>query len=145
MLRTMCAFLVLAGVSCGSAGAQVKLRDLKGHWSLFVFADAQEALLPLRDVERQADTISLTIYGICRDAAPTLRSFAEREHLQSLLHAPELLQLLRHSVRGARRSGTRISGRAGSAGGRPSRTRRRRPCASPPASDPPSCATRTRA
>ena len=65
----------------GSQGQTVHLADLEGHWALIVFAETRTAMSPLKGLDDDLRKVGVSLYGVCRDAAPTLKTYAAREQL----------------------------------------------------------------
>jgi len=76
----------------GSGGRPVRLADLRGHWAVLAFTEVRSRLAPLRDIARELAALDASLYGICRDATPTLTNYAVREHLPFVLLADETRQ-----------------------------------------------------
>jgi peroxiredoxin len=65
----------------GSQGATVRLSDLEGGWAVMVFANDRSTLGRLKGIDGDVRKLGARLVGVCRDGAPALRSFAEREKL----------------------------------------------------------------
>ena len=68
-----------------SHGGTMKRADLLGHWSVLVFDESRSRLGVLAAVEDSIGAMGVQLFGVCRDAVPALRMFAEREKLRLAL------------------------------------------------------------
>jgi thioredoxin-dependent peroxiredoxin len=64
-----------------SLGGRVKRADLKGHWSILLFAENRTNLVSLRGSVDSVRALGAQPYGVCPDGVPALRTFAERERI----------------------------------------------------------------
>jgi peroxiredoxin len=62
-----------------SLGRPFGLSDLKGAWAVVVFDPSRKHLGTLATAVGGLKSYNARLYGVCSDAAPALRSFAERE------------------------------------------------------------------
>jgi peroxiredoxin Q/BCP len=69
----------------GSLGQPIHLADLRGQWVVMVFTQNRNTLVPLNEIEGDLRKAGVSLYGVCRDAAPKLMAFAEREQLSFVL------------------------------------------------------------
>ncbi len=69
----------------GSEGRPVRLAHLKGYRVLLVFADGRTALAPLKDIDAELRKLGVRTYGVCREKAYVLKSYADREHVPFVL------------------------------------------------------------
>ena len=69
----------------GSQGQAVHLSDLKGHWALIVFSETRNTMAPLEGLDGDLRKVGVSLYGICRDAAPTLKTYAAHQQLSFVL------------------------------------------------------------
>ena len=50
-----------------------------------MFTENRSALVPLKDIDGGLRKAGVSLYGVCRDAGPKLRAFAQREQLPFVL------------------------------------------------------------
>ena len=65
-----------------ASGGTTRLADLRGHWSVIVFTDDRTTLAPLETIAPDLAKAGVTLYGVCRDAPSTLRTFAESRQVR---------------------------------------------------------------
>jgi thioredoxin-dependent peroxiredoxin len=63
----------------GSQGHPVRLSDLEGQWAVMVFADDRTTLGRLGGIDGVLRGLGARLYGVCRDGAQALESYARRE------------------------------------------------------------------
>ena len=69
----------------GSQGRPVHLADLQGQWAVMVFTGTRTTMGPLKGIDGELRKLGARLYGICKDGAPALRTYAEREQLPFVL------------------------------------------------------------
>jgi peroxiredoxin len=64
-----------------TSGREVTLSRLKGDWIVLVFVEDREEFGGFRQTQEGLASVGARIYGICKDKAHRLRTFAETAHL----------------------------------------------------------------
>jgi peroxiredoxin Q/BCP len=65
----------------GSQGRPVHLADLTGQWAVMVFTESRTTLGPLKGINGELRKLGARLYGVCKDGAAALKTYAEREQL----------------------------------------------------------------
>lgn len=64
-----------------SLGRSMHLTDLTGHWAVMVFTENRTTLGPFKEIDGELRELGARLYGICKDGAPALKTYAEHERL----------------------------------------------------------------
>jgi peroxiredoxin len=71
----------------GSEGKIVRPSSFRGDWVVIVFADRKEMLQPLVKVQDELRSLGAKTFGVCREKAHGLQTYAKRERLPFVLGA----------------------------------------------------------
>ena len=71
----------------GSEGKIVRPSSFRGDWVVIVFADRKEMLQPLTKVQDELRALGAKTFGVCREKAHGLQTFAKRERLPFVMGA----------------------------------------------------------